>query len=337
MSSAGGAPARLRIGLIGASKVAYSAILAPARTITGVEVCAVAARDPARAEQYAAEHAIRRVHADYESLVRDPDIDLVYVGTPPVGHAPSALAAIASGKHVLVEKPFALSNAEARQVAEAARASGRFVFEAMHSVHHPLFRRIVELVASGEIGALRRLSASFTLAPQPEDDIRWQRDLGGGALMDMGVYPLAWCRHLAGEPLHATRVATQVWGEVDSRFEATLEFRGGVTAEIACDLRTAGYSAHLAVEGDAGELQVDNPLAPQRGHSLAIRTASGSRTETIDGITSYEAQLEAIRATILHGAPFALEPDDYVRSMAAIELVRARFPAELGGGDPQSI
>jgi len=156
----------LRIGLIGASRVASYAVIEPAKLVQGVTVTAVAARDEVRARQYAKKFDIGRVHASYADLVRDASVDLVYVGTPPSLHVEYAMAAIAAGKAVLVEKPFALNSADARKVHDAASAAGVQVFEAMHSLHHRLFARILEIVRGGEIGTMRSLEACFS-APIP--------------------------------------------------------------------------------------------------------------------------------------------------------------------------
>lgn len=156
----------LRIGLIGASRVASYAVIEPAKLVQGVTVTAVAARDEVRARQYAEKFDIGRVHASYADLVRDASVDLVYVGTPPSLHVEYAMAAIAAGKAVLVEKPFALNSADARKVHDAASAAGVQVFEAMHSLHHRLFARILEIVRGGEIGTMRSLEACFS-APIP--------------------------------------------------------------------------------------------------------------------------------------------------------------------------
>lgn len=183
--------ARLTIGLIGASRIAVDAILAPARSLEGFEVVAVAARDAGQAKTYAADHGIGRAHEDYEALLVDRDIDLVYISTTPDTHAALAIRALEAGKAVLVEKPFSMDAAEARAVNAVAGHTGRPVWEAMHSPHHALFRRIASLLNEGRIGRLRRLEAEF-LAPigyYPEA-FRWRAEHGGGALMDLGVYLL---------------------------------------------------------------------------------------------------------------------------------------------------
>lgn len=313
----------VRIGVLGASRVAAYAVIKPASEVEGIEVVAIAARDPERARHYAATHGIRRIHTDYSALLADPELDLVYLGTPPALHAEQALASIVAGKAVLVEKPFALSAEQARLVHAAAVKAGVLVFEAMHSTHHRLFARILEILRSGEIGRVQSMRSRF-LAPISEDDpIRWSAELGGGALMDLGVYPLTWLRRIAGEAFSVRKAEAEFRHGVDASFRAELEFPGGIVAELSSSMTAAEPLARLEVVGEQGRLEVRNPIAPQMGHLLTVSTGAGDRTETVDGLSSYAAQLAAIRATLREDQAFPVADDDYVRSMEAIERVRA--------------
>ncbi len=312
----------MRIGLLGASKVATYAVIAPAREIEGVKVTAVAARDFRRASAYAVTHGIERVLPSYSALFADPDIDLIYVGSPPRVHAEQAIAAIKCGKPVLVEKPFAFSAAEARSVETIARQANVPVFEAMHSPHHRLFLRILEIVDSGVLGRLCTIDAMFETPVKAEDPIRWRRDLGGGALMDLGVYPLAWVRRIAGEEFKVDSASAEMVSEVDASFVANLIFPDGLVARIASSMVAPKMNAQLHIEGTGGSLTVTNPLAPQNGHEIVLETRGEIYRETVVGPSTYAAQLAAVRATILEGADFLHEPGDFVHSMVAVERIR---------------
>ncbi len=317
---------KLRIGIVGAARVATYAMIEPARAVGGVEVAAVAARDPARARDYAAAHGIARVAASYDALMRDPEIDLVYIATPPNVHAAQALAAIDAGKPVLVEKPFALMAAEARTVFAAGQAKGVPVFEAMHSPHHTLFARVLQIVKGGEIGRVRHMDAEFGVPiPRSADEFRWRAECGGGALMDLGVYPLTWCRRVAGEPASVERAEAQIVDGLDARFSARLRFGDGVTADIRSSMLADQPNALLRIDGSSGQVTVVNPLAPQMGYLFTVESDGRQRNETVQGLSTYHAQLAAVRDTLATGAPFPFAADDYVRSMEAIDLVRARF------------
>lgn len=317
----------LRIGLVGASRVATYAVIAAAREVPGVDVVAVAARDPERAAAYAQEHGIPRALANYEALFNDPDIDLVYIGTPPLHHAGQAIAAIEAGKPVLVEKPFALSSSEARRVAAVATERGIPVFEAMHSPHHRLFAEILDIVHEGKLGALRHIDAVFDAPIDPEDPIRWHRSLGGGALMDLGIYPLVWVRRIAGERFEVESVDAVMRGDVDESFVANLVYENGPTARVASSMAASAPVVTLRVEGELGTLSVVNPLVPQRGHRLTLEADGKAESWTVEGPSTYAAQLAAVRATLLEGVPFPHAPGDYIRSMEAIEQIQAAMPA----------
>jgi predicted dehydrogenase len=313
----------LRIGLLGASRVAVYAILEPAAAMSGVEIVAVAARDPERARVYAATHGIARAEADYQALVECPDLDLIYISTAPRDHVGQALAAIEAGKPVLIEKPVTLNATEARVIHHAAARAGTPVFEAMHSLHHGLFARIQEIVASGEIGRVRKIDAMFGAPIDPQDPLRWQADLGGGALMDLGAYPMAWLRRIAGEAFEVLGARQERVGDVDSSFQADLVFAGDIKCRAYASMTIERPTARLQMEGDRGMLLALNPLAPQLGHKLMVKVGDRQRTETVDGPSSYAAQLAAVRRAVLGEAPFPLEDDDYVRAMAALDKVRA--------------
>lgn len=314
----------LRIGLIGASRVATYAVIAPAKTLDDVEVVAVAARDADRARQYADEHGIARAYGDYAALIADPEVDLVYVGTPPALHVEQALAVIAAGKPVLVEKPFALTSADAQRVHDAGQAAGVPVFEAMHSPHHQLFHRIVEILHGGKIGTIQHIDAKFTAPIGSDDPIRWDPALGGGALMDLGVYPLAWVRRIAGEQFAVENATADLRQGVDAAFVADLKFPDGPTCRIEASMVTPDIVVRLTVTGDKGTLKVINPLSPQRGHKLTLINADGEHDEVLESApSSYQAQLSVIAAALRGDAPYPYASDDYVRSMQAIEQVRA--------------
>ena len=171
------------------------ALIEPAASVPEVTVAAVAARDKSRADAFALRHGIPAAYGSYEDLLADPDIDAIYNPLPNSLHGPWTLRAIAAGKHVLCEKPFASNSDEAAQVADAAAASGLVVMEAMHYRYHPLTRRLSELVA--ELGPVQHLQCWTSFAIADPGDIRYDFDLGGGALMDGGCYAID-CLRLLG-------------------------------------------------------------------------------------------------------------------------------------------
>jgi predicted dehydrogenase len=320
----------LRVGLVGASKIAIRSVLAPARVLPGIEVVAVSARDPGRAEAYAAEHGIGRVYASYAEMLRDSAIDLAYVGTTPNVHAEQALGAVEAGKPVLVEKPFAMNADEAQRVFEAAHAAGVPVFEGMHSLHHRLWARVMEVIEGGMIGAVRHVEAEFSAFIAKEGNFRWDAQSGGGVLRDLGGYPLAWVRRVCGDAFRVTQAELEFEEGVGARFSTELMFKSGVSAAVRGSMIATPARVRLIVEGERGRLDVTNPLAPQLGHLLQLNVDGKERTETLEGPSTFEAQLTAVRATLQEGKPFPLPADSYVRSMEAIDRVRAVLAERYG-------
>jgi predicted dehydrogenase len=313
---------QLRIGLVGAARIAPHGIIDPVRAEPRSALVAVAAREADRAAAFAAEHDIARSYGDYASLFADPGIDLVYIATPPVNHAELAIQALEAGKHVLVEKPFSLTSAEANNVLAVARRKGLRVVEAMHAIHHPLFRRVAGLVSAGTIGLVREIAARFDITLDNPDDFRRHGRLGGGALMDLGVYPLALVRRLRGEDFVVDQATPVLRGDTDEAFEAHLTYADGVTARVSASF-VAPFAADLRIAGERGTIAVFNPVVPHRGHRLIVEVEGERREEEVAGPTTWTAQLNALCDTLLDGTPFPLPEDDFVHSMVAIERIRA--------------
>lgn len=315
----------LRIGVLGAARIAPVALISPARATGAAEVTAVAARDAARAGAFAAEHAIPNALDSYEALITHPEVDAIYNALPPSRHADLTIAALAAGKPVLCEKPFAMNAAEARRMTAAAAAGGLVLMEAFHYRYHPLFARVLEICASGEIGEVRRLAAVFTASiPDTGAELRYDPELGGGALMDLGTYCLHWARTVAGaEPFGVQ--AQSVFGAsgIDISTHAILTFPRGVLAELTCDM-AAPARASLEITGLEGVLKVINPLAPQMGHMLEVtRDGAESRRETVTRDPTYDFQLRAFVAAVRGGSPPFTGGADAVAQMAVIDAIKS--------------
>ncbi|GAA1278215.1 Gfo/Idh/MocA family oxidoreductase [Saccharothrix xinjiangensis] len=321
----------MRIGVLGAARIVPAALVRPARSTSAVVVSAVAARDAGRAREFADRHGIARVHDDYEALLADPDLDAVYVPLPNGLHGRWTLAALAAGKHVLCEKPFAANAEEAARVAEAARNSGLVVMEAFHYRYHPLAARMAEVV--GELGELRHVDARLAFPLPRFSDIRYSLELAGGALMDAGCYPVNLVRLLGGgEPEVRSARALLKGDGVDRAMRAELKFPGGHTGTVVASMwsRTV-LKVTAKVLGANGEMRVVNPFAPQAGHRLAVRLKGQRRVERFDRRPSYEYQLEAFADAVLHGKPFPTTADDAVATLRVIDDIyrAAGLPVRL--------
>ena len=327
----------IRLGLIAASRIAKPAVVDPVIDVDGVELSAIAARDPERARNTAAGWGIATVFDSYEALIASPDVDAVYIGTPASLHRQPAIAAIAAGKHVLCEKPFAANADDARLIADAARTSpGVVVMEAFHWRYHPYAQQIRDVLESGGLGALRHIEAAFDIPDGHigRDDIRWSLPLGGGATMDLGCYSIQWARYAAGsDPEVVSAEAVCPVDGVDGSLVADLRWATGVTGRIGSSMIAAGdeVDIHLRVVGERGEMLATNPLAPQNGGARLTVDSDGTKvTHEVARSATYFHQLEAFRDAIQHGVSFPTTADDGVRNM---EIVDACYRA--AGLDPR--
>jgi predicted dehydrogenase len=314
----------LRIGILGAAKIAPTAVINPAKGNPDFVVSVVAARDPARARAYAAEHGIAHVAADYAALVRHPEVDVVYNALPPNAHGEWAIAAMEAGKDVLCEKPFAMNAAQVRPMIEAARRTGRTLVEAFHNRHHVVMKRAVEIVRSGELGALAKADVTFG-APIPyrEGELRWTRERGGGALMDLGCYCVMALRTvLGGEPAVAAAACTMEH-EVDVTTTATLDF-AGVPATLTTSMQPERFGAALTVTGANGTLQILNYLAPQMGCRFTVTVGGVAREEPTAGDATYVAQLKELGDVLVRGKTQLVTLEDSLGNMAAIDAIYAK-------------
>lgn len=316
----------LRIGILGAARVAPMAILEPAARRKDVEVVAVAAERPGSAAGFAREHGIRKAYSRYEELIADPGIDLIYNALPPHRHAALSIMALESGKHVLCEKPFAMNAAEARQMAETGERMGRKVIEAFHDRHHPVFLHLLDLAGSGRLGRIRFLKGVFNhTVPATAGEFRHSPGQGGGALMDLGCYPLHWCRSLLNEEpevISATAVITPAG--VDEDITARLAFPSGVEAEIEARMSpTWDLHARFEVETERGSVVLVNSLLPHRGHSVVERIDGRLKEHTLAGGTTFDYQLEMVVRAITDGDPVPTEGSGPVGNMTAIDAIYA--------------
>ena len=312
------------MGILGAARIAPTAVIRPARAVADVEVTAVAARDRALAAAFAGRHGIPRVLPDYRSLVEDPDLDAVYIPLPNGLHGAWTIAALAAGKHVLCEKPFTADAAEAATVREAAaRAPGLVVMEAFHYRYHPLFARVRQLLDEGAVGAVRHVDTRLCFPLLSGHDIRWQLDLAGGALMDVGCYTIHMLRHLAGVEPSVTGARARLFRPgVDRFLQADYELPGGATGRTTCSmLSTHLLEAGFRVVGDAGEVRVLNPMRPQAFHRITIRSGGRRRVERSVRRSTYEFQLEAFADAVLRGVAPLTGVDDAVANMTVIDAV----------------
>ncbi|GMU77881.1 MAG: oxidoreductase [Acidimicrobiia bacterium] len=335
----------LRIGILGAARIAPRAVIGSARALPDVEVVAVASRDRRRGERFARRYGVPTVHESYAALLADARVDAVYVGLPNGLHGAWTAAAVRAGKHVLCEKPFAANAQEAAAVAEVAEGSSVVVMEAFHWRYHPLAELVRTLVADERVGRVQHLEARAVVPYLKPGDIRFDLSLAGGSLMDIGCYAVHQLRVVAGdEPRVVSARAKCKAPGVDRWIEAQLRWPDGRTGRIEAALWSFGAPMiDLRVKGDLGMLKVLNPIAPHVYNRVTLKDTDlpahvGRKRQRIEGESSYQCQLRAFTAAVRDGGPVLTPPADAVRTLRVIDAIyeaagmlpRLPTPVEVG-------
>ncbi len=315
----------VRWGVLGTGNIGRRAVIPAIQAATNARLVAVASRDAARARTFVHEIApSARAHGTYEALLEDPDVEAVYIPLPNSEHAEWTIRAAGAGKHVLCEKPLALTAAEARRIIDACQSAGVLLLEAFMYRFHPQTRWVQEQLAAGRIGTVRLVRGwfGFDIAGRSRD-IRLQGALGGGSLMDVGCYPLNYCRMVYGGPPQAAsaRVVAPPHSEVEQMVGAVLDFGEGRLGVIECGFL---WPEHQRVEivGALGRIIVEAPFTPGVSDTV-IRVVGNDETmvRRIAGVDEYRLQVEHFSAAVREGKPLAILPTDAVENAAAIEMI----------------
>lgn len=264
--------------------------------VRGAEVLAVSSRALPRAQEFAAKHGIPRAYGSTDDLLADPDVDVVYVATPHAQHHEVTRAALLAGKHVLCEKAFTLTLADAQDLVDLARDRGLFLMEAMWTRFNPLIRRVKALVAEGAIGDVRAVHADFGFTADYDPEHRlWNPALGGGALLDLGVYPVSFAHMLLGEPESITVHGSLAPTGVDADVALLLAYASGAHALLTCSL-TSTPAVRAAIVGSAGRIEIPEPFF---NPSAIVVNGEEERVE-LDG-TGYTYQLVEVTQRVANG------------------------------------
>jgi len=344
MGSASGSAARLRWGVLSTADIARKKWIPGVRRAPEQrgEVVAIASRDSEGAEPVAASLGIPRAHGSYEALLADPEVDAVYIPLPNHLHLQWTLAAARAGKHVLCEKPIALSSADAEQMVEACASAGVVLMEAFMYRLHPSWQAVRELLGAGRIGRLQTVQSWFSYYNDDPANIRNKADAGGGALMDIGCYSINLSRMLFGaEP---ERVEAAILRDpdmdVDVLTSALLVFPGGGTAAFTCSTRSES-DQRVHIYGTEGRISIGIPfnIPPDRETYVYVTqggdppVAPSTETLTFPTADPYGVEADAFAAAVLDGAPAPIPASDAVANMRVIEqVVAAAEGAAQGAG-----
>lgn len=267
-----------RWGILSTGKIARAFAHALKET-PGAELAAVASRSQASADAFGDEFGVPHRFGSYEAMCAAPDIDVVYIGTPHALHAENALLALEGDKAVLVEKAFTINQREAQRVIDAARSRGLFLMEAMWTRYLPSMDEVRRIIASGEIGKVTQISADFGISGQFDPSSRMVNPgLGGGALLDLGIYPLSVATFLLGEVAEVKAFAEMGATGVDAQTTFTLRHKGGALSICSCSMR-ARSPIELTIAGDGGFIRMHTPFYKAR--SITVETNDGKQ-RTLD-------------------------------------------------------
>jgi len=332
----------LRIGVLGAARIAreFVAGVRPSRRVT---VVSVASRDRSRAEAFARALEIERWHGSYEEMLADDGIDAVYLALPNGLHGTWAIAAARAGKHVLCEKPLASHEIEGRAMFAAAAECETVLMEAFPYQHQHQTRQLLQLVKNGAIGEVRAFQGAFGFFLTDPQDVRLDRALAGGALRDVGCYPLSLARLVFGSRPHSAG-AHAVWhpGGVDWTLAGTVEFEGGL-AQITCSLEVAA-TRQAVIAGSGGVLETDfrNHTDVGEPPKLRLRRRSGAsgafELMPVERANGFLLEAEAFADLVEARDPEALEASKLVTLdvLGAIDALLSSARSGMSANIPQA-
>lgn len=317
--------APLRIGILGAARIAELAMVQPAREL-GHQVVAVAARRLDRAQEFARIHGVAAAYDSYQAVLDDPAVEVVYNPLVNSLHAEWNIRALRAGKVVLSEKPFAANAEQAVQIRDVARETGGRIYEGFHYSFHPVTLRLAELVRSGELGTVTSVEIDMQMQAPPDGDPRWALELGGGATMDLGCYALHALRQYGrwagvGEPALESANGRERQGRrgVDESMAVAVTYPDGFRARAAWNMNAAERVMTWTVTGERGAVTALCWPVPHLDDRVLTRLGGVERTEQPGSHSSYWYQLRALDETLRGAGTFGPDADDAVRTMTLVD------------------
>jgi len=323
----------LNWGLLSTARINRD-LITPLRASKRNHLLAVGSRSQESADAYAREWKIPRAHGSYEALLADPEIDVLYISLPNHLHAEWTIKAVEAGKHVLCEKPLALSVEEVDAIRSAARKHGRVVAEAFMYRHHPQTLKVQELVRSGTLGTLKLIRGTFSYVLSGEGNVRLNPEWGGGSIWDVGCYPISYTRTVVGEaPLEV--FGWQVTGQtgIDETFVGQMRFDNDVLAQFDSSFAIP-FHMFMEIIGSDGTLNIPNPFKPGVDEKLYLTRGDKVETIKIKGQELYIGEVEDMTDAILLGKDSLVSLDDSRANVAVIsgllESARSGKPIRIG-------
>ena len=313
---------KLRWGILSTANIGRAAVIPAIQASQNGVVTAVASRDAQKGAEFAAKLGIPVSYGSYEALLDDPEIDAVYIPLPNSMHYEWTIKAARAGKHILCEKPLALTAIQCLEMGAAAHEHGVLLMEAFMYRFHPRTEKIIEHVQSGALGSVQMIQSSFTFRVNQPDNIRMIAELGGGSLMDVGCYCVNICRTLAGEePIAVQAFANWSASKVDEQLIGNMRFANGLLAQFDCAL-TLGRRETYTVAGTDAYLFVPDAFLPGQGNSYfqEFQNRKESIYEFV-GSDEYQLMVEYFANCVLNKQSLKYNVTEAAANMRVIEAL----------------
>ena len=316
---------KIRWGIMGAGKIARK-FASDVKLVPDAELVAIGSESAERAGQFASELGIGRHYGSYASMLADSDLDIIYIATRNQAHAGCALLCLDAGKPVLCEKPFAINRSQAEKVIQRARAQKLFLMESMWTRFFPLIRRIREMIAQGDIGEVKLIQGDFGFKSEFDASSRlYQKSMGGGALLDVGVYPISLATMLLGSPQKIASVATLATTGVDSQISLLFSYPTGCLANLSASL-DVDSPKEIKISGTRGSIHIHVPF--WKPHTITIQKP-GQAPETVQSPYAgfgYHYEIAEINRLLknkrLESPEMTL--DDTLQIMGILDVIRSQ-------------
>lgn len=308
---------KLNWGLLSTAKI-NQALIKPLNASKRTRLLAVASRSQSSADEYARENKIPRAHGSYEALLADPEIDVIYNSLPNHLHAEWTIKALRAGKHVLCEKPLALTLPEVDAMIAASKETGKILAEAFMYRHHAQTLKAKEIVESGILGKLQLIKGAFTFTLTREGNYRFVKEMGGGSIWDVGCYPISYARMIVGEePVEVFGWQVEGGGGSDDSFIGQMRFANGVHAQFDSGFKSP-LRSHIEIVGSDAVLKIPAPFKPRAKSELYLAREDAEEKIKISGAELYLGEVEDMCDAILLNKPPRISLGDSRGNIAAI-------------------
>jgi xylose dehydrogenase (NAD/NADP) len=310
----------LRWGLLGTARI-NQAVIDPLRSSKSSQLMAVASRNRNTAQHYAYSNSIPRSFENYETLINDDEIDVIYISLPNSLHCAWSIMAMEAGKHVLCEKPLTTSTKDADKIIEVAKRTGMVIAEAFMYRHHPQTLYVKKMVNEGVLGKIQLIRGSFCYTNTRHNNIRLDPELGGGSLWDVGCYPISYARFITSEEPSEV-YGNQIKGPtgIDLLFAGQLSFPSGVVAQFDCSF-ISPHKACMEITGDRGRITINQPYKPGLKTKIIVNNDQQTKKLTIPGADLYSGEINDIEQAILAGTPTRISLHESRENIKTIETL----------------